>query len=170
VTDSFVIRRIEIADVAIVARHRAEMFQDMGRLPREQYASLVERTIERLRLWVPAGEYVGWFVTPAGQPNEVAAGAGVQLRRVQPHPRPGTERDVTLAVGRQALVVNVFTERPWRRRGLAKLVMRHVIAWCKDNGVETIVLHASDEGRPLYEQLGFVATNEMRLMGEPKSS
>jgi len=169
VPDSFVIRRIDIADVPIVARHRAEMFQDMGRLPREQYTALVERTIERLRLWVPAGEYVGWFVTPAGQPSEVVAGAGVQLRRVQPHPRPGPEGSVALAVGRQALVVNVFTEKPWRRRGLAKLVMRHTIGWCKENGVETIVLHASDEGRPLYEQLGFVATNEMRFMGEPKS-
>jgi hypothetical protein len=26
-----------------------------------------------------------------------------------------------------------------------------------------VILHASDEGRPLYEKLGFEATNEMRL-------
>jgi hypothetical protein len=44
--------------------------------------------------------------------------------------------------------------------------MRHLITWCHENGVETIVLHASDEGRLLYEQLGFVATNEMRFVGE----
>ena len=35
--------------------------------------------------------------------------------------------------------------------------------WCAREGVETVILHASDEGRPLYERLGFEATNEMRL-------
>jgi hypothetical protein len=29
--------------------------------------------------------------------------------------------------------------------------------------VRRIVLHASDDGRRLYERLGFVPTNEMRL-------
>lgn len=162
----FVVRRIEVADVAFVARHRAEMFLDMGRLPRDMYDALVERSIERLRLAVASGEYVGWVVTPEGRPNEVVGGAGVQLRRVLPHPRNLPDGQVTLATGRQAIVLNVFTERAWRRKGLAKLVMRHLLAWCQDSGVETIVLHASDEGRPLYEQLGFVATNEMRLVGQ----
>jgi hypothetical protein len=29
--------------------------------------------------------------------------------------------------------------------------------------VETVILHASDEGRALYEALGFRGTNEMRV-------
>jgi hypothetical protein len=29
--------------------------------------------------------------------------------------------------------------------------------------IRRVVLHASDQGRPLYERLGFVPTNEMRL-------
>ena len=35
------------------------------------------------------------------------------------------------------------------------------------NTLVDIVLHASTEGRPLYESLGFVATNEMRYAGPP---
>jgi hypothetical protein len=35
--------------------------------------------------------------------------------------------------------------------------------WCAREGVGTVILHASDEGRPLYEKLGFEATNEMSL-------
>jgi hypothetical protein len=31
--------------------------------------------------------------------------------------------------------------------------------------VARLVLHASDDGRALYESLGFVATNEMRYAG-----
>ena len=88
------------------------------------------------------------------------AGVGVQQRRVQPHPLGDG-----LAEGRQGLIVNVFTERPWRRRGLANLLLEHVLAWAAESGMETLVLHASDEGRPLYERLGFQATNEMRYRG-----
>jgi hypothetical protein len=35
--------------------------------------------------------------------------------------------------------------------------------WCEREGVGAVILHASPEGRALYESLGFEATNEMRL-------
>jgi hypothetical protein len=40
---------------------------------------------------------------------------------------------------------------------------RSVLAALAERKVRRIVLHASDYGRPLYERLGFVPTNEMRL-------
>ena len=42
------------------------------------------------------------------------------------------------------------------------MLMQHVIDWARSGTIETLVLHASDEGRPLYEKLGFVQTSEMR--------
>jgi len=35
--------------------------------------------------------------------------------------------------------------------------------WCKTNEVDLVILHASDDGRRLYESLGFRAGNEMRI-------
>jgi len=157
-----VIRRGSLADVDALARHRAEMFRDMGALSDEAYAPLVEAT----RAWygraIPAGEYVAWVAHPEGRPGEIVAGAGMQLRDLIPRP----SRDGGYLVqGRQGLIVNVFTERPWRRRGIAEALMRELLAWARENGVESLVLHASDEGRPLYERLGFVSTNEMGYRG-----
>lgn len=52
---------------------------------------------------------------------------------------------------------------------------RHAVRWspvpdcnsgAREARVSHLVLHASSEGRPLYEALGFVATNEMRYTGE----
>jgi hypothetical protein len=43
--------------------------------------------------------------------------------------------------------------------------MREVIRWAGKEQLDRLVLHASDAGRPLYERLGFVATNEMRYQG-----
>ena len=41
--------------------------------------------------------------------------------------------------------------------------MTEIISWSRKTGIDSLVLHASDEGRPLYEKLGFIATTEMRF-------
>lgn len=159
--ESILIRPATCADAAVIARHRAEMFSDMGQLLPSLYPQLVDRTITYLQDSIPAGEYKGWLAAPRDREHLIVAGAGVQLRRVLPHPmaRVGENR---IAAGRQAIVLNVFTEKGWRRRGLAALLMQHVLQWAAASDIDTLVLHASDDGRALYERLGFVQTNEMR--------
>jgi len=101
----------------------------------------------------------------------VIGGAGVQRRRVLPHPR-GHGKD-GVAAGNHAIVLNVFTEPDWRRNGIAQRLMEAIIEWADAESLDRLVLHASAEGRPLYERLGFVPTNEMRfnrLFGPPVSS
>jgi hypothetical protein len=44
--------------------------------------------------------------------------------------------------------------------------MEAILAWARATEVESLVLHASTDGRALYERLGFAATNEMRFMGD----
>src|SRR5206468_9194812 len=63
--------------------------------------------------------------------------------------------------GPQGVILNVYTEKEWRRTGLAELVMRTIIEWSRANGVASLVLHASSMGRSLYERLGFLPSNEM---------
>jgi GNAT superfamily N-acetyltransferase len=164
VTTAFQVRPAAVAEAHVIARHRAEMFSDMGTLPRSLYDGLVEGTVRYLERAMPAGDYLGWFAVPSANPQEIVGGAGILLRRVPPHPLKGP--DAALADGRQGLVMNVFTERSWRRRGVAELLMRHLLAWVAESGLDSLVLHASDEGRALYERLGFVATNEMRFAGD----
>jgi GNAT superfamily N-acetyltransferase len=157
----FAIRHASLADVDVIVRHRAEMFAEMGLLPSHLRTDLISRTVEYLRQAVPAGEYVGWVAATVDRPDVVIAGAGVQRRRNLPHPLSVGEH-TSIAHGHQAIVLNVFTEQAWRRQGLAAMLMQHVIDWARSSSVETLVLHASDAGRPLYEKLGFVQTSEMR--------
>ena len=158
--ETFTIRRAVVGDAVVLARHRAEMFRDMGDVPDALYPGLLAASRAWFERAVPAGEYVAWLAFPAGS-NEVVAGAGVHLRTVIPRPRARRE----VEMGPQGLIVNVFTERPWRRRGLAERLMRELLAWAHANGVATLVLHASAEGRPLYERLGFEQSNEMKYVG-----
>jgi len=136
----------------------------MGQLPRALYDPLVKETIARLATMIPAGEYVGWLAAPSADPATIVAGAGVQLRQALPHAL-AADGHKTLARGRQGIVLNVFTEKAWREKGAARQLMEAVLAWAKENGLDTLVLHAAPDGRHLYEALGFVQTNEMRYEG-----
>ena len=86
------------------------------------------------------------------------------MRKVIPFPLTNSAGSMRVGDGRQAIVVNVYTEPTHRRRGLARLLMDEVIQWARDMRVESLVLHAAPDGRPLYDQLGFQSTNEMRYM------
>ena len=82
-----------------------------------------------------------------------------------PHPSTGPNGEQGIAEGRHAIIINVFTEPQWRRRGLAALLMQHIIDWSRQKELDRLVLHASDEGRALYEKLGFALTSEMKFVG-----
>jgi RimJ/RimL family protein N-acetyltransferase/GNAT superfamily N-acetyltransferase len=164
-TVEFVIRCATVEDASVVARHRARMFRDMGEIP----ASMFDDFVAASRAWTERaltnGEYLGWFAIPKNQPDLIVAGAGVQLRQVPPHPcRPAKEG--VFAKGRHAIVLNVFTEPEWRKRGVALLLMNGIVGWAREEKLDQLVLHASAHARSLYEKMRFTATNEMRFNDE----
>ena len=164
-SELFTIRAARLSDAPQIAVHRARMFQDMGLVPDELFDSYRERCETRLREMLATGEYVGWLASRKKAPDDILAGAGVQLRRVLPHPAGDLETGITIAQGRHAIIINVFTEPPWRRHGLATLLLDEIIRWAGNERLDRLVLHASDEGRRVYERLGFISTNEMRYSG-----
>jgi len=134
----------------------------MGQLPDGLSDTLIDAARAYFTQAIADGRYVGWVAELDDRSGEIVAGAGLQLRELLPRPDVARER---LVRGPQALVLNVYTERAWRRRGVADALLRELLRWCRGNGIESVVLHASGEGRPLYEKLGFTPTNEMRYDG-----
>ena len=162
VSDTFRIRRATSQDADIISWHRARMFQDMGDVSGNAFEILRAKARTRLEQWIDAENYIGWLATAADKPEVIVAGAGVQLQPILPRPLDPS----TISEGRQGTIVNVFTEPRWRRRGIASLLIREIVIWSKTKQIDRLLLHASDEGRSTYERLGFVASNEMRFVGE----
>jgi len=156
-------RLATLEDCEIIASHRVRMFQDMGLLPDKLLNEFRRRCRDDIKAAVESGKYIGWLVADTNDPTRIIAGAGIVIRRIPPIPILGAGGKTKIYDGRQALIVNVFTEPAWRRRGLARQLMETIIAWCRDDGIDSVVLHASDDGRELYEKLGFSSTSEMRL-------
>jgi ribosomal protein S18 acetylase RimI-like enzyme len=154
----FTVRPAVAEDVPVLAHHRAAMFRDMGKLAAHQEAALVTETTAYLIDAFPRGDYLAWVAEEAGM--AVVGGAGVQLRPLLPRPRPDSD---DLELGPEAIVLNVYVEPGWRRRGVADALMRAVLDTLEARGIHRVVLHASTEGRRLYERLGFVPSNEMLL-------
>lgn len=138
------------------------MFQDIGEVPEAMFQPLRAASEKWLRPALASGGYIGWLASAATAPETIVAGAGVQLRSVAPHLHTNAEGKTTLARGRHAIVLNVFTEPKWRQQGIGTLLMREIIRWAGMEKLDRLVLHASAQGRQLYERLGFISTNEMR--------
>ena len=159
----FVLRPLAPSDAAIVARHRAAMFCEMGSLAVDDVDALVAASTTYLETAIAEGEYHGWLASVEGDaPGVIVGGAGIQLRPLLPRPDP---KGRGLLAGRQGLILNVFVEPAFRRHGLARRLVQAVLEWARGERLASVVLHASEAGRPLYEQLGFVSTNEMRFTG-----
>ncbi len=125
----------------------------MGVLPDDRRQSLAEATSHHLADAMPRDQYHAWLVEDQSGP---VAGGGIHLRSTIPSPQlaPG---DV------EAVVMGVWTDHDHRRRGLARQIMGAILEWCGERKIGFVTLHATAAGRPLYEQLGFKATNQMRF-------
>jgi GNAT superfamily N-acetyltransferase len=149
------IRRASAADAAVITGHRVAMFTDMG----HRDADAITAMAGAFELWVRAklesNECLAWFAVDSD--GSVAAGLGLWLMDRLPHMIGGGS-----AV--RGNIVNVYTRPEHRRKGLARELMRVSLDWCRSNDVRCVILHASAEGRALYESLGFTPTNEMRLL------
>ena len=155
----FTVRQADATDIPLLAYHRAAMFRDMGKLAPDREDALTLATASYLRTALPGGEYLGWVAQETAAPAAVIGGAGAQIRPILPRPRTGGE----LELGPEAIILNVYVEVAWRRRGVGEALMRAVLDALVQSGIRRVVLHAAEDGRRLYERLGFVASNEMRL-------
>lgn len=153
------VRLATAADAAVIAHQRAAMFRDYLQIPTAEIDAIENASRPMIAEMMRRGEYFGWLVEID---NQAVAGGGVILRPLLP--RPGG-----LEGGEEAYILNVYTEAEHRRRGLARLVMSAILDWCAARKAPVVSLHASDDGRPLYESLGFVPTNELRWQGKDET-
>jgi len=149
--DEFSIREATPADIEVLVQHRLGMFRDMG-VSEAELAAMEGHARAYFRRAVPDRKYVAFLAENHGR---VIAGGGIIIIH-WPAGR-GDLRDS------KAMILNMYTEPEFRRRGLGRRLMEKMIAWCRAQGYKSVSLHASDAGRPLYEALGFRPTNELKL-------
>ncbi len=141
-----------IADIPEILRQRRRMYEDMNYTDAGALHAMASLTADYLQRAMADGTFRAW---PAGDLNRPIAGGAVLVT-----PWPAHPYDLEC---RRATVLNIYTDPAYRRRGIARQLMETMITWCRGEGFARVTLHASDDGRRLYESLGFEPSNEMRL-------
>jgi ribosomal protein S18 acetylase RimI-like enzyme len=88
--------------------------------------------------------------------GEPIASIGLVVHSVPPGP--------SNLAGTEGYVMNLVTLPPWQRRGIARALLAHVLDVLRAEGVPVVSLHASGDGRDLYEELGFSVRDELPEM------
>ncbi len=137
------VRRAVARDADEVTRLRREMLQAIGRdvdsdggWERACAAAFIEL--------LPDPDFVTFVVDAPG--GHLAGCVTVWIDRRLPGPHFD---------GRVGYVANMSTDPPCRRRGIGSALIAAALRWFEQQGVQRVDLHASDEGRPVYERAGF---------------
>lgn len=149
--NKIIYRKTTKADMKILMKLRLEMLREVNGLSGEYEYD--ENFIFESRRYFESGEQT----TVIASDGETLVGcASLSYTWIMPtfsHP-----------TGNRAHLMNVYTRADYRRRGISKKMVEILIDEAKENGVTEISLDATEMGRPLYESLGFKASDLCMVM------
>jgi GNAT superfamily N-acetyltransferase len=115
-----------------------------GPLPADRAAEHRAQVADYLTSHVPDGRFLVWVAEAGGS---LVGMAGLVIVDRPPHPRSSRSPE--------AFVFNVYTVPAWRGRGVATAIMDALIAHARERHARRVILRTSDDGRGVYERLGF---------------
>ncbi len=152
---NIVFRKATSADIENLIRLRIAFLKEVQRPETRQIddATLEEALRNYFRLSLANDSFVAWL---ALHEEEIVATSGLCFHQIAP--------GFTLPDGKAAYILNIFTLPEWRGQGLGKQIFEHILQEAKNRGYKRISLHATEEGRAIYEKFGFRLTgDEMEL-------
>ena len=149
--NKIIYRKTTKADMKILMKLRLEMLREVNGLSGEYEYD--ENFISESRRYFESGEQT----TVIASDGETLVGcASLSYTWIMP--------TISHPTGNRAHLMNVYTRADYRRRGISKKMVEILIDEAKENGVTEISLDATEIGRPLYESLGFKASDSCMVM------
>src|SRR5882762_7952942 len=146
------VRPAGVRDLDALVHQRRAMWKALG-VGNEELHVKGDRVYKRwARARLKNHELMAWVVKSFD--GRIAGGGCVWLQPVQPRPHRASMV--------QPYLLSMYTEPDFRRRGVASMVVKEAMEWCRKNKYERLMLHASETGRKVYCKLGFRRTWEMR--------
>lgn len=147
-----------IDDIRILSIHYRKMFEEIWeqkglKIEKDRALELESAYREKIEKQIPKGTCKAWVVK---SDNQITASGAITIVSFVPVPS-----DINHNV---AYLHSMYTEKAYRHQKCAQQIVDRAIQYCQQNGINRVVLNASDAGRPIYEKSGFVSSPEtMRL-------
>lgn len=151
---SLIIRPATPADDELIAQHFHQMWLD-NQVPAEQIQS--DWQAVTLNFLAMARAHLGYQGYIASLDQAIIGSVGCQLfSGLYPLLISQDQRHYGYIWG-------VYVEAAYRRRGFGRRLTEVAVEYLRSQHCTHALLHASPWGKPVYEQLGFTPSNEMRL-------
>lgn len=144
------------ADIPALVALRCGLFESMGYNDPVLLDRIAEANAHYFATSLPQGKFRAWVAEASG---EIVASGGLVI-----HSIPPTAYNLA---GREGYIMNLYTQAEWRRQGVGTAILQAILEYLRAQGIPLVSLHATLDGRRIYESQGFKSSNEMRLRLEP---
>ncbi|MCF5764457.1 GNAT family N-acetyltransferase [Aeromonas veronii] len=147
-----IIRQARTADILALVALRMQLFCEVGELATPQAdPALWQATVDYFTRAMSEEGALSWLAEADKQEGgKQIVAAGTLALFVRP-PYPGN------LAGVEGYLLNMYTQPQWRRQGIATALLDTIAAFAIARQLGKVWLHASEQGRPIYERIGFVA-------------
>jgi len=98
-------------------------------------------------------EWGNWVYWVAEDSDGIVA--NIYINKIRKVPKP---QKLFAEIG---YVTNVHTKEKWRNRGIGTQLLKEVVTWSKENGIELLFVWPSERAVGYYEREGFKEKNEI---------
>ncbi|MDZ8136341.1 MAG: GNAT family N-acetyltransferase [Nostoc sp. DedQUE04] len=151
----FNLRQANLQDLEALIQLRLELLREAGDIKGDSdTTNLAEATRKYLGEKMPTGEFLAWV---AEVNNQIVATSGLVFFQ-----RPPYNGNFS---GLEGYIMNVYTIPMWRGQGIATALLKEIISFVRATEAKRLWLHATEDGKHIYEKLGLVSTaKEMEIV------
>ncbi|MFW9971023.1 MAG: GNAT family N-acetyltransferase [Candidatus Odinarchaeota archaeon] len=145
ITIMYSLRKATLNDLEKLIDFRVKFLEEIQTPPSDMDMEIFRNELKDYLLdKIPCNEFIAWL---AESDNEVIATSGLSFLQKPPH--------FINITGKFAYIMNMYTIPKWRRKGIASALLEKLLEEIKKKGIQSVTLHATQDGRPLYENYGF---------------
>lgn len=145
------IRKTNVDDIETLIAIRLEMLRVVNNLSGDVEFDKV--LVDCSREYFLYGDQTTVIAIDGGKALACASVSYINIMPTYDHP-----------TGKRAHLMNVYTNKDYRRQGIGKKMVELLIDEAKSKGCTEISLDATEQGRFLYTQLGFTANNSGMIL------
>ncbi|WP_338872021.1 GNAT family N-acetyltransferase [Myxococcus stipitatus] len=138
------IRKAGLEDLEQVVRLRLALMCELHAPAPGELDAWASATRRYLMSALPSGRFHVWLA--------FAGDEAVSCGGLSPFERPPAPGNLS---GLEGYILNMYTVPTWRKRGVSRALLADLMAFARELGMGRLWLHASDDGRSLYESVGF---------------
>jgi len=143
--NNMLLRKATIDDIELLLKLRIDYLLDENKIKSIDDADILKIKLrDYFNKWIPVDGFIAYIAEIDG---EICSTAFLSIVE-----RPPRTADSSYLVG---TVYNVYTYPNYRRKGIATEVMRALLSEAKQQGVASVDLLSTNDGKHLYEKLGF---------------